>query len=593
MKLPILLVVDRNNRDNPFGNYLGEILKTEGFMAHERVRLDQVDLDYLRQYPLVVLAEARLNGDQQQMLREYVSGGGRLVAMRPDPALADLFGLKHLGARAEKLHQYLGIDINTEIGRGLEPVSLQYHGEADEHIPHSASVVAWLYDDDARPSSHPAVALNRHGAGWAVAFSYDLAHSVAMMRQGNPAWAWNGNRSEDGDGFEGIRPVDSFLRLSGEKWVDPTRIPIPQADEQQRLLSHCLMALSEEVAPTPRLWYMPGGKRAVLVMTGDGDDVGFDAFDAVMQVVEEYGGHFSAYLLGLEGDPTPAQVEDWIARGHEVGCHIHVVGEQAHPTRRGMESAYNSFAARFRYLFGRQPGPSARHHWLTWYGWVDAAEIAQSHGVRVDFNYYHGRQWRLPDGSWVQGYITGSGLPQRFVKEDGRLLDIFQVLTPWADETQLYRQELGIEGASRVVREMLDTAEQRYPTVFVANFHPGGFKKRNTEPWARNMMREAVERGIPIWSGEELYRFISARDEARFSGLAWDGSRLSFEVDSGISPEPLTLMLPDPFGSLRLVSLTCDGAPVGYTSELFAGRRYAFSPIPAGKHRLVADYSPE
>lgn len=326
------------------------------------------------------------------------------------------------------------------------------------------------------------------------------------------------------------------------------------------------------------------------MMTGDGDDVGFEAFDAVMRTVEEYGGHFSAYLLGLEGDPTPDQVADWIARGHEVGCHVHLVGEQAHPTRQGMRSAYASLAARFRHLFGRQPGPSVRHHWLTWYGWTEAAEIAHGHGVRLDFNYYHGRQWRLPDGSWVQGYFTGSGLPQRFVKEDGTLLEVFQQLTPWADETQLYRQQLGIEGAAQVVQKMLDLAESRYPTVFVANFHPGGFKRRGTEPWARNMMQEAVDRGIPLWSGDYLYRFITARDSARFTDIVWDGTRLSFTLESDPAPRPLTLMLPARFGPQRLAALTCDDVPAGFIVESFAGRDYAFSPVPAGTQRLVAVY---
>ncbi len=591
MNPPILLVIDHSHKANPFGDYLSEILKTEGFMAHEKADLTRIDLTFLQRFPLVLLAEARPDASQREMLRGYVAGGGKLVAMRPDPALADLFGLRLVGERSEKLLQYLGVNASSEIGHGIHPESLQYHGVADEYEVDGASAIAWLYEDDTTPTSYPAVALNRYGHGQTVAFSYDLARSVALMRQGNPAWAWNGAGCEDGDGFEGIRPVDAFLRQSGESWVDPAKIPIPQADEQQRLLGNCLMALAEDAVPLPRLWYLPEGKRAVLVMTGDGDDVGFEEFDTVMRTVEEYGGHFSAYLLGLEGDPSPDQVADWISRGHEVACHVYVAGEQACPTRRGVESACNSFTARFRYLFGCPPGPSIRHHWLTWYGWTEAAEIAQEHGVRVDFNYYHGRQWRRPDGSWLQGYFTGSALPQRLVTEEGKPLEVFQQLTTWADETQLYRQELGIEGATQVVRDMLDLAESHFPTVFIGNFHPGGFKRRNTEPWARNMMQEAVDRNLPIWSGEELYNFIAARDEARFSDQAWDGSRLCFTLESKPAPQPLALMLPMHFGSGRLSEISIGGVPAGFTTRSFAGRDYAFVPVPSGCHPFVASYA--
>lgn len=591
MNSPVLLVTDPGYRANPFGAYLGEILKTEGFMALDKAHLAQVDLPYLRRFPLVILAESRPDRHQLESFHQYVAAGGRLIAMRPDPLLADLFGLAFIGPRKEMLHQHVGVNPDCEIGQGIEPTSLQYHGPADEYLVQSASVIAWLYDSDTNPSPHPAVVLNHHGEGLAIAFTYDLARSVALTRQGNPNWACGPESCEDGDGQEGIRPVDSFLRQSGESWVNRARIPIPQADEQQRLLSNCLCALSEGVMPLPRLWYLPAGKRAVLVMTGDGDEVGYAAFEQVMRAVEEHGGHFTAYLHGLKGDPTRAEVEDWIARGHEVS--IHVVDEDGHlrPTRATLTSAYADAVERFASLYGRAPGPSQRNHCLAWYGWIDGAEIALDHGLHVDFNFYHGRQWTLSDGRWVNGYMTGSGLPQRFVGEDGTVLDIFQVLTQWSDETHLYRQKLGTDGATRLVREMMDAAEEHYPTVFVANFHPGGWKARETEPWARNMMREAAGRGMPIWSGEELHRFVAARDSARFSNLAWDGSRLSFCLEAQDPPAPMAVMLPAHFGARPLLAIARDGTKAEFTTQTMAGREYAFVEAPEASHRFTATYS--
>ncbi len=590
MSLPILLVTDPNHRGNPFGAYLGEILKTEGFGDLHRVEVGALEQRLLRDVAVVVLAEGSLGGTEREMLREYVAAGGRLIAMRPDPGLAELFGLRYVGTMLEETQQYLGIDPGSEIGRGIEAVSLQYHGLADRYEMVSGTVAAWLYESESVRSSYPAVVEHRYGKGRAVAFCYDLARSVALMRQGNPDWACGPNGCEDGDGFEGIRPVDAFLRQTGERWVNPARIPIPQADEQQRLLANCLMALTEDVLPLPRLWYLPSGKRAVLVMTGDGDDVGFSAFDPVIRAVEEYGGHFCAYLHPLEGDPTRGQVDEWIARGHEVSLHVDDTAEASRPTLEGMRSAYTRGVERFRSLYGRDPGPSVRHHWLIWYGWVDAAEVALAHGTRLDFDYYHGRQWRLPDGRWVNGYLTGSGLPQKFVREDGAVLDIYQLLTEWSDETQLWRQELGIDGATELVREMFDAAEQRYPTMFVANFHPGGWQKRRTEPWARNMMREAVERGVPIWSGQELYGFLAARDSASIAGVSWDGVHLRFTLESGKPVGLLTVMLPVYFGRQRLKGVIRDGTGVESAIQRVAGHDYALVGTTTGCHEFVASY---
>ncbi len=593
MNLPILQVTDPSYSANPFGEYLAEILAAEGFLAVERALLAEVDSALLARHPIAVLGETRPDEERRGILRRYVAGGGRLVAMRPDPQLADLFGLAHAGARREAPLQYLAVSPESEIARGIERGPLQYHGEADEYLVRSASPVAWLYDSPDSPSAHPAVALNRYGHGQTVAFAFDLARSVALTRQGNPAWACGPNGCEDGDGFPGIRPVDSFLRTTGERWVDPSRIAVPQADEQQRLLANALMALGDGVMPLPRLWYLPADRRSVLVMTGDGDFSGFEAFDPIVRTVEEDGGHFSAYLHLLDGDPTAAQVEDWIARGHEVGLHMDYGEGRVRPNLEGFRSAYEWGGERFRALYGRAPGPSVRHHWLTWYGWTEAAEAAHGQGIRLDFNFYHGRQWRLPDGGWANGYFTGSALPQRFVRADGNLLDVYQQLTVWADETQLYAQQLGLDRATRLVSEMLDSAEARYPAVFVANFHPGGWKSRGTEAWARNMMREAAERGTPIWSGEDLHRFIAARAGAHLADLTWDGARLALTLESPAAPLPLSLMLPARFDGRPLASVSSNGAPVPFRPHPLAGRDYALVPVAGSPRRLSAIYAPD
>ena len=72
--------------------------------------------------------------------------------------------------------------------------------------------------------------------GQAAAFTYDLARSVVYTRQGNPAWS-----GQERDNDNPIRSDDLFFgnAANGEPdWIDFTKVAIPQADEQQRLLAN-------------------------------------------------------------------------------------------------------------------------------------------------------------------------------------------------------------------------------------------------------------------------------------------------------------------------------------------------------------------
>ena len=52
-------------------------------------------------------------------------------------------------------------------------------------------------------------------------------------------------------------------------WVDLNKVAIPQADEQQRLLTNIILAGNYDRKPLPRFWFLPKGKKAAIVMTGD------------------------------------------------------------------------------------------------------------------------------------------------------------------------------------------------------------------------------------------------------------------------------------------------------------------------------------
>jgi hypothetical protein len=329
---PILVIVNGSYSANPFGRYLTEMLRTEGLMLFREVQLGWLvrkadPLAFLRTFPLVLLAETRLLPAQQDLIRAYVAAGGNLVAMRPEPALADLFGLKHVGVRPETSEQFFAFDTTTGPGVGITAESLQYHGPADTYTTAGASVLASFWDDLTTPSAAPAVTRHSAGGGQAIAFAFDLAKSIVLMRQGNPDWV-----DSEGDAAQGpasgpggvdpgnlnrpdeYRAMDMFARTDGRMWFAPERLSIPQADEQQRFLGHLVLDLLDQ--PVPRLWYLPGMHRRVIVNTGDTCYSSAADRAKLLGDVVTYGAHVTLYLWNQAGidDTTEAS---WRTDGHE------------------------------------------------------------------------------------------------------------------------------------------------------------------------------------------------------------------------------------------------------------------------------------
>ena len=120
--------------------------------------------------------------------------------------------------------------------------TIQFHGTADYYTLNGATALAMLYSNATTATTYPAVTTIDVGAngGKAIAFTYDLARSIVYTRQGNPAWA---GQSRDGQ----AGPIRSdnlyFGNAAGDPqpdWIDFNKVAIPQADEQQHLLSNII-----------------------------------------------------------------------------------------------------------------------------------------------------------------------------------------------------------------------------------------------------------------------------------------------------------------------------------------------------------------
>ena len=200
---PILVLT---SAEAVFGNYYAEILRTEGLNAFEVADISTATEQTLAAFDVVILAKMPLTTGQVTLLTDWVTAGGNLIAMDPDPQLGGLLGL---GSAAGTLSNgYLLIDTASGPGQGIVDTTMQFHGTATQFNLADATSLAMLYSNSATATTYPAITVRSVGAngGQAAAFAFDLAESIVYTRQGNPAWV-----GQDRDGIAPLRSNDLFF----------------------------------------------------------------------------------------------------------------------------------------------------------------------------------------------------------------------------------------------------------------------------------------------------------------------------------------------------------------------------------------------
>ena len=432
------------------------------------------------------------------MFSSWVSSGGNLIAMHPDKQLAGLLGLTD--AASTLSDSYVLFNTASGPGSGLVNQTIQFHGSADLYSLNGAKSFATLYSNATTSTAKPAVTLNQVGLGQAAAFTYDLAKSVIYTRQGNPAWSGEARDGQSGP----MRSDDLYFGAASfdpkNDYVDLTKVAIPQADEQQRLLANLILQMNLVKRPLPRFWYFPRGLKAVVVMTGD--DHGalygsgatadrFDYFNSVSptgcSVTDWQCVRATSYLITpyIAGNPlTNAQAATYAAQGFEIGAHMDSVPDCVDWTPAELASDYSTQISSFAAQYPSLPAPKThRMHCVSWSDYDTQPQVELQNGIRLDTTYYY---W--PD-SWINdtpGLFTGSGMPMRFTKRDGTLLDIYQAATQMTDESgQTY---------PITVDTLLNNAlgSTGYYGVFTANMHndsddePGAVASRRISPGSRS-----------------------------------------------------------------------------------------------------------
>jgi hypothetical protein len=581
---PILVIANTNN---PFTHYYGEVLLAEGMNEFRIKDISTITPAVLAQYDVAILGDMTLTSTMVSTLTAWVNGGGNLIAMHPDPQLASLLGLSSTGSSLA--NGYLAVNTSSGPGAGIVGATIQFHGSADLYsLTTGTTTVATLYSDATTATTSPAVTLTSVGAGQAAAFTYDLARSVAYTRQGNPAWS---GQDRDGvidpaQGVGEIRANDLFYGNASfdpqPDWVNLSKVQIPQADEQQRLLVNLIQQMNRAKKPLPRFWYLPSGFKAAVVMTGDdhyndGTSTRFDQYIAASparcSVADWACVRATSYVW--PNNFAVANYQSYVSQGFEIANHLDNIPSCSTYTPASLDDALTFQLAAMAATYPALPASQTnRTHCVLWSDYDTQPQLLLKHGIRLDTTYYY---W--PD-MWVQdrtGLFTGSGMPMRFADRNGNTIDVYQATTQLPDETTFnYPND---------INTLLDNAvgAPGYYSVITTNDHTDF----TSSPESDSVVSAAQARGVPIVSALQMLQWLDGRNSSTFGSVSWSGNTLSFTVSAGTGARNLRAMVPVNSSTGLLTNLTLAGAPVAYTTQVIKGVQYAFFAASAGTYQAT------
>ncbi len=607
------LAIVGHHPDEPFARYLIEVLASEGFNgATLRAPSEIRSLPAPDACGVLIVGRVPLGYELQESILAFIRAGGGAVFVRPAIEMAVALGLT---ARGWYEHGYLWPVRDHVLLPTHLPPKLQFHGGADLYDAPDDLAVAYFGGPD-EPGASPAIAAGTLGRGRWAAFAYDLGTSTLLFHEGRQEQSSTGAANFAVHG-RGHKPAAFFSGM-----LDIELRQVPQADLQQRIFTRLTEWVAAPLGPLPRLWYFPDGARAAQFVNGDADWMRREELLTMLEIADRHHAPYATYLM-IDDHPkvTPAEVANWRRGGHSFGQHpanpvrpsaaamaartsLAAGRADAHPAARGPDARPRpspaEFAARitwetdqFRRRFGFSP-LSTRHHGFFWPGWMDMPRVLERNGVRLDTNFAAGDDYR-------DGYVAGTGLPFKFMDEDGDFIDVYEQPTITCDDYVLQDKTplgpLSIEEAIELSRAYLEAADSWAHTVVHQYFHPvyarRGWDHPPTPPWFDATLRSARELRIPALGADQWVRFNDDRRATQLRHAAFDPAegRLKLEVATpGLVPG-LTLSVPALHDGRRATSTTVDGRDEPVRTEDIQGMSYAFVPVPAGAAQVVVSYT--
>ena len=579
---PILVLWD-SDTPHRLSGYITEILHGEGynwFTVHDLAH-EAVDTGLLAKHSLVILAHVEPSAEVQEQLLAYVRQGGSLVALRPPRELAAALGLASRSSDRSVVDRYIAFSSICAINAGIDPGPLQFHGRGEQYTwsGEANAVLAYFAAFPDCVTNSPAIVVGFMGEGhWAV-FAYDLAESTVLFHQGRREQSSIGTLP-DADGDLHFQPNDLFVG-----YLDPDLCSLPQADLHQDALVRVIEWMASLTQPMPRMWYFPNAAKAVAFINGDSDGMSPRDLANVIATVDRFQVPFTTYLRPEHHPDVSPELELALRqRGHDFGEHP-FVGHR--PTLEEMRTGLRQELGAFRSRYGHDPVTN-RGHAVTWVGWTESAKYLRENGVRLDTNFAAGRFHR-------SGYVNGSGLPVKFMDEEGNLLDIYEQATMSTDDGWTTDKSLApaysIDECIALSREQADAAIDLYNAVHHPYFHP-----RATRPYAQSVQRwlEAVlaygkQRGFHFVNGVDWVDFNDGRRSLRLVEYRFDQAAMTLDLtlEAELAVKAATLALPYVYIGHALNVAEIDGEPAPITQQELEGRQQVLLPADytAGERR--------
>ncbi|MBL7697306.1 MAG: CehA/McbA family metallohydrolase [Chitinophagaceae bacterium] len=580
-RAPILVL----NSQKGFGNYVAEILRTEGLNAFETktINIETISPESLGKRKVVIIASDNISDQQAAAFTEYVKNGGNLISTMPPKKMQQVFGITTAQRNTDAGH--LRIIGKSPLAKGITLKRMRLHGRSARHALNGAQIVA-EFDD-----KYPAIVLNTYGKGRSMAFLYNLPQSIVLTRQGNPADA-----GLEMDSIPGLRAMDLFTG----RWVDTSCNTLNHADEQMRLLSNGIQYMST-AHPLPKLWYFPDTLSCAVTLNNDGEDSKEAEFEPQFNDVFAKGAKMTLYVKEVEL-VSKKWTDKWRARGFEISGHPDQTKHATDPGWNRMDSIYKALNAKLKSLLDVPPMKTVTNHWFVWPGIYDdgqkdfaaQAKLEELNGIGLDCNYAHydnnaREKSFLGSTGYGQGNYTGSGLPMKFADANGNILNIFQQLNNVYD--QQYMEHDDKDGYFNAFKGIMDRSIDNGVYSYIS------VRAHNNEYFfskvpLMKMLDYANSKNIPVWTEQHLLDFLRSRDEAGFKNISWQNNRLTFTLHSSVAGEStITCLLPYSFNEKEMESVMINGEKRHFYKKEIKGATYAMLPVKPGlSYQFVVAY---
>jgi hypothetical protein len=413
--------------------------------------------------------------------RNFVRGGGLVVAILPDPAFTGAFGIDRCGSDLVPPAIFdlaPGARVPRRRLRSLYPAT-PYRGQQAEPIITSADLDGvWLWQAD--------------GPGGVLVVGTDLAGDLMRYRQGDPAMADRNPSGKVWD-FEGERPLHLFeAQLAGESPRER------HADWWAFTLAHIV----SEKTGLPLIPLLPNGAPGAIVLTGDDDQAQLEKYHEQQALLA---GTPITYFLHPLTKHTRRTLKRMCERSRiELGIHPDALEE---PLRYG--ELLHEQVAWFRRLV--QSGPvSLRNHGFLSRGYWEHLPHWSAEGVQISSNI-PGLDGRI---------LNGSLLPARMI-HGGSLTSHWSLLTAIGDGVVFVQQKRGPQAAECIHQIVDDVKGSGMPGVIVLNLHPQNVAEASHMHLAA---LKAIADGFHPWTMKECLAWFQARDGSMPAPIDTDAS---------------------------------------------------------------------